>query len=1030
MSIKKEQKLNMIKIANFIVKFRNVLLVIFVALITLSIFLIPKVDTNYNMLKYLDKDSESVLALNKMQEEFGSNGTAKVMVENVNEETALSIKNQLEEIEGVNSIVFDVKDSNNYKNNTALYTIFLTHSDFELESHETVTTIRNTLSNYDVSLSGQSVDSEYLQNAVSEDMLIILLIACLVILIILLISSTSWIDPLIFAIIVAGAILINLGTNILLGEVSYITKSICAIMQIALAMDYSIIVLHRYNEEKLLNNNNKEALANALAKCFSPVSASSLTTMAGLVALMFMRFTIGFDVGMVLAKGILISLISVFLFMPSLILLFAPLIEKTKHNSFSFKKHHEKIKEIVSKKIKNKSDFAAFQYKTRFIIPVILVIVIASGLFLQSNIDYSYTLETAKDSNASVNIEKQNIEEIYGIQNSLVVMVKKDDFVSQQKIIDYLTSYKYKNKNVITGGSGIINSGLYDNLSVLDAQNKFGITETEATDIFNSMGIALTDKITTYNLLEYLYNNEYATNSAIKNQQYIDDTYNKIAPLFIEVTADEFAENNGIDINFANKIFEMMNVSDKAPVYQIIDFISNNQAILTIAEQIIPDFLNNYTNINQMLAAVTLEQAKTIYSLKTEQATAIFNAINGEIPTATSTIQNYKLINFLYENQGATSLQDKYNAIQQAFTELSYNEVLTTYSVISEISLNAIYQNFGRNTETDKIKNYEIVLYVYNSQKIVDEIYNNSLTAFFDMTKEQVATNYSLPTDIINQIFVSLNLTDSIKTYQLINFLSENQTAISIGQTIQKKINENMSTAKFAKSLFESENYTRIFFNLELATASEDAFNVTEEIRTGINKISDNNYIVSESASFYDIKNVYNEDTTKINLISFFAIFLIILLTFKSISIPALLTVLIQGSIWITMSLNVVSGSQIFFVCYLVVMCIQMGATVDYAILMSSRYLDARATMNKKDSIRYAFKSSISTILTSGTILVIAAFIVGLVSKVSIISTLGLLLSRGCLISLLLIIFALPQTLLLCDKIMAKTTLGKKMLND
>lgn len=172
------------------------------------------------------------------------------------------------------------------------------------------------------------------------------------------------------------------------------------------------------------------------------------------------------------------------------------------------------------------------------------------------------------------------------------------------------------------------------------------------------------------------------------------------------------------------------------------------------------------------------------------------------------------------------------------------------------------------------------------------------------------------------------------------------------------------------------------------------------------------------------IKTAFEGDTVVVNLISFFAIFAIILATFRSLSVPVLLTVLIQGAIWVSSAINVLMGQPMFFVAFIVVMCIQMGATVDYAILMTDRYIAARHTMDKKAAIAAAFDASIITILTSGAILVVAAFVVGVISRVAIISTIGYLLSRGCLISVLFVVFALPQLLLLFDPVIRKTTLG------
>ena len=130
------------------------------------------------------------------------------------------------------------------------------------------------------------------------------------------------------------------------------------------------------------------------------------------------------------------------------------------------------------------------------------------------------------------------------------------------------------------------------------------------------------------------------------------------------------------------------------------------------------------------------------------------------------------------------------------------------------------------------------------------------------------------------------------------------------------------------------------------------------------------------------------------------------------------------------MGISTMLGNDTFFICYIVVMCVQMGATIDYAILLSNNYIENRKIMNVKDSMAHAMESSITTILTSGSILVIATLIIGLVSEVSIVSDLGLLLSRGCLISVLMIIFALPQFLMLTDKAIERSSYKKEFYSD
>ena len=277
------------KISNFIVKARYWLLGVFVILVGVSCFLMTQVNINYNLMQYLDSDSTSTVALTKMEDEFGSVGQCQVVVKNVKYDDAVKIKGVIENIDGVSSVVFarNENDSEYYNNNSndALYKVFLTTGDFDTASYNTLDRIRDSLSGYDIALSGGSVDSQFLTTALGRDMIIILIVVVAVVFIILAITSTSWFEPILFLVVAGGAILINMGSNILLNwipyignSMSFITKSIAAVMQLALSMDYAIVLLHAYRQEKEKGLDNNEAMVNALTRSFAPVSSSSITT--------------------------------------------------------------------------------------------------------------------------------------------------------------------------------------------------------------------------------------------------------------------------------------------------------------------------------------------------------------------------------------------------------------------------------------------------------------------------------------------------------------------------------------------------------------------------------------------------------------------------------------------------------------------------------------------------------------------------------------------------------------------------------
>lgn len=908
------------KISGWIVKARYVLLAVFVALVGLSAFLMTRVNINYNMLIYLDEDSTSTVALNTMEREFGSVGQAQVMVTNVDFKAVEGLKNKLEEVSCVASVVTaqSSSDAEYFKKNsetteigTALYKIFLKTGNYDVASYDAIDEIRTSFKNAvddgyvmvgstqvslndgsvksRVMMNGGAVSSKFLTEQLNSDMTKILVIAVVVVLVILTIVSTSWVEPVIFLFVAGGAILINMGTNILLNylpnignSMSFITKAIAAVMQLALAMDYSIILLHAYKAEKEAGLNKIDAIKAALAKSFAPVSASSITTIAGLVALMFMSFSIGFDVGLVLAKGILISLLCVFLFMPALLVLADPLLEKTKHKTIGevFSSINEKAKEKAASKGKKRFTFADFQFKTRYIIPIVGVLLVIAGAAFNFNSEYDFVLQASTDNNAVVNVEDKEISKEFGTQNTLVVLLDKNTYTYQEEmeLISYMQDYKYKDKNVINSAQGLTTYGLNIPLSKEVVSAKFGLSESIVGTVYDSMGV---EYQTLSNLIKYMVTNDVAN-------VYLNGVENTLDNAYDSYKDSLYLENGSVN---------------------------------TVAVAGMKAFVDGY---------------KVAYEN---------NLLDAETKA-------------------------KYESYKTLITVLDYNHISSAMPFYTE----------------------EYVGYVTaNSQSGVEG------AAYY---------------------------------FEYVTFASKNKMATAYGEAITNKLAPYYAQVLSAEDNFYSDNYVRVIFNLDMPASGEDSFKAINEITDHVYDTYGDCHVVCETFVYSQIKDVFNDDIVKVNLISFFAVLLIIALTFKSAFVPVLLTVLIQGAIWITMGISTISGNNIFFICYLVVMCIQMGATIDYGILLTNNYINYRKTMNKTAAMAEALKSSAITIFTSGSILILATLIVGLVSKVAIISDLGLLLTRGCIISVFMIIFCLPQFLILTDKIIEKTSYKTKFYNE
>ena len=907
------------KLSSFIIQYRFFLLALFAVCIIVSCIFIPKTVINNDITKYLPKGAPSVEAMQKITDAFGGQTSTHIMVEDITQAQADKIGEDLKNVDGINSVTIKFKDD------TALFAVNMDYYGYSTEAREVVDEIRVVLSPYSVYLAGDVISSTYMDEIMDRNMPVILIISCIVILIILIATSTSWVDPIVFGIILGGAIAINLGTNALLHDVSFITNAICVVMQLALAMDYSIMLLHRFNEEKQKTPDVKNALTNALTRTFGLVSSGSLTTVAGLVALMFMQFTIGFDVGLVLAKGAIISMLCVFLFMPGVILLFHKLLEKTKHRSLHIiflnsinKRYNNKHSYVDSRfaesvmsdhepqyiKPKKVFTYANFQKATRVIVPCIVLLLIVAGTYLQqANLQYTYSIDTATDKDATINVSTKKIQEKFGIQNTIVVMVPKGDYEKEQLILDYM---QVENKDITTSSFTFVGTGLTRLYTAAELASEYEIPNFVVTGVFELMQKdTATDSVMLIDFLKTASTSQYVKTYLEPLQQTIDTLYQRISELHVELDAYEFATKYNLD-----------------PAYA----------------EIVWDYLSQTYN-------TTLPQDHVIYHIVTTNS-------------------------------------------------LFMSAFMTLPVQVQFVSLFTLYQ-FSILTIPD-----------------LENILASGTIPFLPPEYAEALLN----------TITELNLPPVADVYELFEYFSINQTIATLATELQQEIDIAYAGAKTAQEMFESTYYSRLVFNINLATSSPEAFALTESLRKHVATIYPENYIAGGTPTMYDIADTFNRDAPVITLIAFLAILIIILITFKSFSISVLLTVLIQGAIFITMGSNALFGAPIFFICYLLVMCIQMGATIDYAILIASRYTEARATHNKYQSAAIALERSLTTILTSGLILTLSSFSIGFVSEVALIAAFGQLLGLGCLISMTVVIFALPQILILCDKVIKKTT--------
>ncbi len=730
------------KITNFIIEKRLVMLFLVLIFTIISTLIIPKVQVNYDMSKYLPKKTNVSKGIFLMEEEFGNIGSAEVMVKDIEKEEATKIYSLISNIEGVKSVDFEVDSLNYFKNNKAIFIIMLDTDDYSNKSIETIKKIETQLENYNINIGGGAVSANALTKVIETEMSKYGIVALILKFIVLILISKSWIEPFIFLTVSGISILINYGSNIIFENVSFVTFSIAAILQLALSMDYSIMLLNKYHYESS-KTNKIEAMKKALLKSINTISASSLTTVFGLLAMIFMSFTIGKDIGLVLAKGILINVLIVLITLPALILLFDNLLEKTKKKSIN-----------IGVKL-----FSKTAYKGKIIIPIIMLILLIGSYIIQTNLKLNFAYQYTDD-------QITEIENEFGKSNQVVLLYdnnNKEENVLE--IINFLKKYKMNNKKVLNN----------------------------VVDYYITIG----KKLTSMEL----------ANLTKMNNQVIDNL-----------------------------------------------FLMYNQI--------------NQTNVNS----------------------------------------------------------------------------LTIKEFISFLTNNAI------------------------DNPLMKELINEENKAMF------------------------LN--------------------------INKEINKN-------ESLLKGTNYNRMIIKLDLDIESDETYSFFKDFKKIINEKLKDSYIVGNTALSYSIKESFSNELLLITILTIISMIVIISITFKSLIVPLILTLLIQSAIFISMCFPVILNKPLYFLAYIIAQCIQMGATIDYAILLSYNYIENREKHLKKESLTNALKASVLTIFTSATILITATLTIAFISSQELISLICTVIARGTLISTIIVLFVLPSFLYLFDNLIEKTTKNK-----
>jgi predicted RND superfamily exporter protein len=665
---------------------KRIYILIIIGVITIvSAFLIPNVKTNYDLTKYLPDDSSTIQGLNVLENEFGIHSFVEMQLNDITVSQALAIKTQIVNIEHVERVVWlddyvdlnvvpiefvdDITLSNFYVNNSALFQISIDLDNYNLDIEDVIDDISIIASDYEYAFRGEAIKNIENRVIADQEVLKIMLLIVPIVIIILLIASKSWIEPVILLISLGVAVILNLGTNIFLPDVSYITKTMALALQLALSLDYGLFLVHRYYEERETTNSPEQAIKNAFKRSFTAITASALTTIAGFLSILFMKYSIGFDIGIVLSKGILLSYLTTLILTPILILFMYKLIDKTKHKPL----------------IRSSKKFMPFLTKIKYPLFIIFIVLTIGSIILSNKTEYIYGNNTSFGADRQITLDEKMISETFGSYQQIIILVPNGD---------------------------------------------------------------------------------------------------------------------------VNKEIELATA------------LTNNENVTSV--------------------------------------TTLVTTVDPTIPRA---------------------------------------------------------------------------------------------------------------------------------------FLSDD-----------------------VKNQFIGENYTRFIIYTTVREESELLYQFQDELVDTVSSQYEDYYMVGMHQATSNIKDLITSDTLMITFASMIAIFIILLITFKSFVIPIILVLLIQSAIWMNLSVLYLQGVSTIYIGYLVVMAIQLGATIDYAVLMTNRYVNYRKSFKPLEAIDKSYQKSFITIMISAFVLATAGFIEGGFSNISSVQEIGFLLGKGTLISFIYVLVFLPILLIILDK--------------
>ena len=1055
------------RIADFLVSRRKFILVLFIIAAVAFGCLIPQVNVNKDMTIYLSEDSGMKQGLDILKAEFGDENSSslKLMFNDLeSQEQKDRILSELEAMKNVDSVDYKAGSEDYNKDGHTLYVINCAQNQYSKEASSIYNQVQSKYSEtHDIALGG----SIYEENASGLPLWIVGL-ALIIIVLILIIMANSYIEPVAFFITIGIAILINMGSYVFFDSISSTTYSIVALLQLVLSIDYSIMLLNRYRQQRIVTEDKIQAMKNSLVLSFGAITGSSITTFVGLLALLFMSFKIGADIGLALAKGVLISLLCIFTVLPAVLLGFDNLMIKTKKRTIS----------------NEMGGLCKWQYKLRIPLTLLFAGLFAFGFIVKDSVDFSYA-----------SVFDSDVDKVFGKENSIVMIYNEKDSDEAGRLADDL-----EKRSVIRSAT------CYEN--TIGKERNFADMKVFIDDMSENTDTSMEID---NDMLKLIYYDCFGDSDSIKLSlaQFVN---------FLREDVSEGAFADSIDSKTRSEINQMARFTDRSRLTsrmnsrQLADFFGMKRSqvdqlmllYMTGSRKAdagpmnLPDFISFiindvasdktygssidaqtlqllksmqvYTDKGRMTAPVDSATAAAMLGMDEtamSQIFAYYEQMNGGDMTDPSSwrISVQTIVNLLADDPNmSAALTDqqkeqmrnlksivnvsvsgkKLNASQMAGAlgmksgDVRQLYILNTYKTEGTSSWKLSPQKFAGFLVNDVLADKSMRKKMGGSAEELRMLNSiiSSVVAGRTYSAKQLADFLGAYSDrmdsssieMLYKYYGSINSYDESWEMNLVEFVHHLDDNIVSNEAYSDLIDEEM-TANVGEmrtqlddnaALLKGEEYGRMVISAKLDVDSDrtrDFFGqLTKQLDDSLNE---DYYLIGTSAMAYEMSCSFKDELNKITLITALLILLVVLMTFRRLATPVILVLIIQSAVFATMAIMSLLNFDMNYLALLIVQSIMMGATIDYAIIYSSYYVEARANHMPQAAMTEAFRGSLHTILTSATILIVAVGILSFAFNEEATRQICKILSLGCLIATLLVILILPAVLACFDRFAA-----------